>query len=134
MQLHAAQSGKTLAQFVRLVTHVYLEYVREHGPLIERLAAEPLVANSGDPTRYDYKATVEYLAKILHENFQIPMQIALPVVGISYGIPAAAGHYITHHEADVQNIENITVIMILGSLEAVVGSYPMSLQTLRKPS
>jgi len=56
------------------------------------------------------------------------------VVGISYGIPAAAGHYITHHEADVQNIENITVIMILGSLEAVVGSYPMSLQTLRKPS
>ena len=92
------------------------------------------MANSGDPTRYDHKATVEYLAKILHENFQIPMQIALPVVGISYGIPAAAGHYITHHEADVQNIENITVIMILGSLEAVVGSYPMSLQTLRKPS
>ena len=61
------------------------------------------------------------------------MSIALPVVDISYGLPAAAGHYITSHNISLQEIEDITVIMILASLEAVVSKHKTSLRPLRRP-
>jgi AcrR family transcriptional regulator len=133
LQFEAAERAKTLEQLVRAVTHVYLVYIREHGPLIDRLAAEPSVANSGDPTEYSRDSAVEYVARIFSDNFQIDMDIALPVVDISYGLPSAAGHYITRHDTDLRDIEDITVIMILGSLEAVAGKHKTSLKPLRRP-
>ena len=133
LQFKAAESGKTLEQLVRRVTHVYLVYIKEHGPLIDRLAAEPSVANNGDPTEYSRDSAVEYIARIFSENFHIDMDIARPVVDISYGLPAAAGHYITSHDTALQEIEDITVIMILGSLEAIASKHKTSLKLLRRP-
>jgi TetR/AcrR family transcriptional regulator, fatty acid biosynthesis regulator len=132
LQLDAAESADTLEQLVRRVTNVYLSYIKENGMLIERLAAEPAVANSGDPTTYSRDDAVGYLAKIMNENFGIDMDIALPVIDISYGLPSAAGHYITHHDTNLQTIEDITVTMILGSLEAVQKKYQTSLKPLRR--
>ena len=119
---------------VRKITKVYLNYIRERGLLIERLAAEPSVANSGDPTEYSREGAVRYMAELLADNFDIDLSVALPVVDISYGLPAAAGHYITHHDADFEAIENITVIMILGSLKAVHEAYDTALRPLRRRS
>ena len=132
LQSKAAESGTTLEQIVRRVTNVYLSYIREHGPLIDRLAAEPSVANIGDPTDYSRDAAVKYLAELLSDNFDIDMDIAIPVVDISYGLPNAAGHYITRHDIELQNIEDITVAMILGSLEAVMDRYKTSLKPLKR--
>jgi AcrR family transcriptional regulator len=132
LQFEAAESADTLEQVVRRVTNVYLSYIKTHGLLIERLAAEPTVANSGDPTEYSRDSAVLYIAQIFSDNFDIDMDIALPVVDISYGLPAAAGHYIVHHDTDLQRIEDITVAMILGSLEAVQKKYHASLKPLRK--
>ena len=123
LQYAAAESADTLEQVVRRVTNVYLSYIKSHGLLIERLAAEPTVANSGDPTEYSRDSAVLYIAQILSDIFGIDKDIALPTVDISYGLPAAAGHYIVHHDTDLQRIENITVAMILGSLEAVQKMY-----------
>jgi len=132
LQLEAAESADTLEQLVRRVTNVYLSYIKENGLLIERLAAEPTVTDSGDPTGYGRDAAVTYLAKIISDNFQIDMDIALPVTDISYGLPSAAGHYITHHETNIQTIEDITVTMILGSLESVQKKYQTTLKPLRR--
>lgn len=132
LQSKAAESGTTLEQIVRRVTNVYLSYIREHGPLIDRLAAEPSVANIGDPTDYSRDAAVKYLAELLSDNFDIDMDIAIPVVDISYGLPNAAGHYITRHDIELQNIEDITVAMILGSLEAVMDKHKTSLKPLKR--
>ncbi len=131
-QAEAAESAETLEQLVRRVTKVYLGYIEERGLLIERLAAEPSVANTGDPTEYERDTTVEYMAEILHRQFGIDMEIARPVVDISYGLPAAAGHYITHHEHSLQMIEDITVAMIIGSLTEIKDRYPILLQPLAK--
>lgn len=132
LQFEAAESADTLEQVVRRVTNVYLSYIKTNGLLIERLAAEPTVANSGDPTEYNRDSAVLYIAQIFSDNFGIDMDIAQPVVDISYGLPAAAGHYIVHHDTDFQRIEDITVAMILGSLEAVQKKYHASLKPLRK--
>ena len=132
LQFEAAESADTLEQVVRRVTNVYLSYIKTNGLLIERLAAEPTVANSGDPTEYNRDSAVLYIAQIFSDNFGIDMDIAQPAVDISYGLPAAAGHYIVHHDTDFQRIEDITVAMILGSLEAVQKKYHASLKPLRK--
>jgi AcrR family transcriptional regulator len=132
LQFDAAESADTLEQVVRRVTNVYLSYIKENGLLIERLASEPSVANSGDPTEYSRDSAVRYIAEIFSDNFDIDMDIALPTVDISYGLPAAAGHYIVHHDTDLQRIEDITVAMILGSLEGVQKKYHTSLKPLIK--
>ncbi len=131
-QYLAAEGGQTLEDVVRRVTKVYLNYIRERGLLIERLAAEPSVADNGDPTDYSREASVDYMAEVLSDNFGIDQEIARPVVDISYGLPSAAGHYLTHHDVDFDTIENITVIMILGSLSAINREYALSLRPLRR--
>lgn len=132
LQFKAAESAGTLEQLVRRVTNVYLSYIHERGLLIERLAMDPTIANSGDPTLYDRNSAVDYIAEIFSDNFGIDMEIARQTVDISYGIPAAAGQYINHHDADPELIEDITVTMILGSLEAVQKKYKTSLKRLGK--
>ncbi len=132
LQFEATKSAQTLEQLVRSVTHVYLTYIEERGLLIERLAVEPTVANSGDPTEYSRETAVEFLADILVKNFGIDKEIAIPAVDISYGLPAAAGHYITHHEIDLQTIEDITVTMILGSIDAIQKRYDAAFKKLTR--
>jgi|TARA_B110000259_G_scaffold1000_1_gene1224 AcrR family transcriptional regulator len=132
LQLDAAESAETLEQLTRRVTKVYLSYIKDRGMLIERLAVEPSVANSGDPTKYGREAAVTYLAQIISDNFNIDMQVAKPAVDISYGMPAAAGQYLIHHDVNLQTIEDITVTMILGSYEAIQKKYETSLKPLIK--
>lgn len=133
LQAEAGDSAETLEQLVRRVTNVYLTYIKERGLLIERLAAEPSVANTGDPTKYNRETTVNYLAEIIAAHFDVDMSIALPTMDISFGMPAAAGQYITHHDVDVQTIEDITVAMMLGALESIHDKYKASLKPLKKP-
>lgn len=129
-QLDAAEDAATLEHMVRKVTHVYLSYIRERGLIIERLSSEPAVANNGDPTAYNREGAVRYMAEIISSNFHIDMDVALATVDISYGIPAAAGHYITHNDADIQQIEDITVLMILGAFNEVRREYPVAIKPL----
>lgn len=134
LQFAAAEEATTLEQVVRKVTKVYLGYIRERGLIIERLSAEPSVANSGDPTEYSRDTAVQYLAELLFDNFGVDMDIAFAAVDISFGLPASAGQYITHHDTDPEMIENLTVIMILASLNAVNREYKTSLKPLERRS
>ena len=133
-QSEAADSAVTFEQLVRRVTHVYLAYIRERGLIIERLAAEPSVAEYPDPTAYSRETAVTYLAEIVAENLELDLELARPLVDISFGLPAAAGNYLIHSAADIETVEDLTVAMILGSLEAVARKNRMSFKRLRRPA
>lgn len=133
-QSEAADSAVTFEQLVRRVTHVYLAYIRERGLIIERLAAEPSVAEYPDPTAYSRETAVTYLAEIVAENLELDIELARPLVDISFGLPAAAGNYLIHSAADIETVEDLTVTMILGSLEAVARKNRMSFKRLRRPA
>lgn len=132
LQAHAAESAETFEQLIRRVTNAYLSYMEERGLLLDRLTAEPSLENSGDPTEYSREQAVHYMATIIHDNFGIDMSIAVPAMDISFGMPAAAGHYLTRHDVSRQTIEDITVAMILGSVETLADKYAFSLKTLIK--
>ncbi len=132
LQAEAADSAETLEQLVRRVTRVYLKYIEERGLLMERLSAEPAVTQYGDPTMYGRQPAVDYLTKTISKTLGIDPAIAAPAIDISFGLPAAAGRYLTQHEVDRQKIEDITVTMILGAIEAVGKSYNLSFKPLEK--
>jgi AcrR family transcriptional regulator len=131
-QSKAAENAETFEQLVRLVTATYLTYMEERGLILERLAAEPSLEDHGDPTEYGREAAVLYIANVISNNFGIDMSVAYPAADISFGLPAAAGHYLIRHNVSRQTIEDITVAMIIGSVEGVKRNYNTALKPLVK--
>ncbi len=132
IQNEEGSKAETFEQLVRRVTRAYLTYMDERGLILDRLAAEPSLEDKGDPTEYSRESAVYGLAKVVHDNFGIDMSIAVPAVDISFGMPAAAGHYLTRHDVSRQTIEDITVVMILGTFKSLVDKYDVSLKPLKR--
>ncbi len=133
LQSEAAASAETLEQLVRRVTNAYLSYIEKRGLILDRLAAEPQLADAGDPTEYSRASAVNYLAEMIADALEIERELAVPVIDISFGLPAAAGHYLTRHDISRQTIEDITVTMILGSIAAIKDRYATSLKRIKHP-
>lgn len=123
-QVEAADGARTFRELVRRVTHAYLSYIEERGLIIHRLQSEPSVAQGTDnPTDFKHSAAVIYIAEIISQNFDIPMELAIPASSISFGLPIAAGDYLDSKGPDFQTIEDLTVTMIIGCVEALQKSY-----------
>lgn len=132
-QAEAANHAKTFREMVRAVTHVYLTYIEERGLIIHRLQGEPSVAQgTGNPTDFSRDAAVVYIAEIISDNFEIPMELAIPAAAISFGLPVAAGDYLDSEDADRLTIEDLTVTMIIGSIEALQKNYVTTHKPLKR--
>ncbi|QTD57456.1 TetR/AcrR family transcriptional regulator [Parasphingorhabdus cellanae] len=123
LQAKEAREAETFEGLVRGVTHQYLKYIEERGLLIERLQAEPSVSDGHDPTDYSRDDAVDYIADIVVDNFNLPRTLAKTVIDISFGLPATAGAHFLRSDESRQEIEDITVTMILGSLNAIENDF-----------
>lgn len=119
LQFEAAEKANTVEEIVQNVTHVYLKYISKRGQIIERLQSEPSVSSLNDPTEYGRDGAVSYLAQIVSDHYDIPYDIAYTTTDISFGIPASAGEFLLRTGADLAEVEQLTVSMILGSLVMV---------------
>lgn len=131
LQNQAALEASTLEQLVRKVTNVYLNYIEKNGLLINRLQSEPSVHELGGPSYFGKEEAAMFLAEIISKSFNIPMEITIPVVDISFGLPDAAGRYLEEKGADKQFIEDITVTMILGSISAIKDEFDFRFKPIR---
>ena len=132
LQEAAASKAETFEQLVRGITTTYLTFIEQRGVILERLTAEPSLAEHVDPTAFSRDIAVRYLAKIVHLNFAIDMETALAAVDISFGMPAAAGHYLIRHNVSRRKIEDITTTMIIGSISALHKNYQTTFKPLIK--
>ena len=134
-QARAADNAHTFRELVRYVTHAYLAYIEERGLIIHRLQNEPSVAQgTGNPTDYNHDAAVMFLAEIVNDIFDIPMDLAIPASAISFGLPIAAGDYLDSKEVDLKTIEDLTVTMIIGCVEALQKNYTTTHKPLKRRS
>ena len=122
-QFEAAEKAETFEELIRNITHAYLAYIAERGLIIERLQAEPSVTQMHDPTDYARSTSVEYLAPIVAKQFDMPLNLARAATDISFGLPAAAGEYLLRSEMSVEEVEDLTVSMILGSITQFQADY-----------
>lgn len=134
-QNKAAQSATTFEGLVRAITHAYIKYIDERGLIIDRLQAEPSLSAIHDPTEYGRDAAVDYLADIIGRHLDLPPDIAQAGVDISFGLPASAGIYLlrdkNRHAMNWQQVEDITVTMIIGAIMAIKDDYVRNRQALR---
>jgi TetR/AcrR family transcriptional regulator, fatty acid biosynthesis regulator len=122
-QAEVAKDAASFEELVRSITHVYLYYIHERGPIVQRLQAEPSVSDLHDPTDFSRDVAVDYLTQIVVENFNLPHDIARAATDISFGLSAAAGVYLHRQDIDVQRLEDLTVAMVMGSFDAIKGNY-----------
>lgn len=122
-QAVAAEQADTFEALVRGITDAYLRNIAQKGLLIERLQADPSISKSSDPTDFHRDAAVEYIAAIVQRNFGLPMEKARAVTDISFGVPSAAGAYLLRHEVDLEDLVDLTVSMIIGSVNGVRDDY-----------
>lgn len=124
-QAVAAENAETFEELVRGVTGAYLRNIAQKGQLIERLQADPSISSSSDPTDFHRDGAVEYIAVIVQRNFGIPLEKARAVTDISFGVPSAAGAYLLRHDVDLEDLVDLTVSMIIGSVNGVRDDYMM---------
>ena len=117
-QSAAAEQAETFEELVRNVTHEYLSYIEKRGLIIERLQSEPSVSDMHNPTDYSRDAAVDYFARLVVDHFDMPFDLARAATDISFGLPAAAGEYLLRTNMDRQELEDLTVTMIIGSIMA----------------
>lgn len=132
LQFEAAESATTFEDLVRSVTHEYLTYIDRRGLLIERLQSDPSISNYNDPTDYGRQVSVDYLAKIVCKHFDVPMDLARAATDISFGLPASAGEYLLKHEMSLQDVEDLTVSMIIGTFTSVRSDFLMRRRKLER--
>lgn len=131
-QFAAAEAAETFEELVRGITKSYLGNIAKKGLLIERLQADPSISETHDPTAFDRKVAVDYLADIVHRNFDIPIETARAVTDISFGVPSAAGAYLLRNKFDMEELEDITVSMIIGSLNGVRNDFMIRKRRLKR--
>ena len=123
LQFQAAEKATTFEELVRNVTHEYLGYIDDRGLIIERLQADPGVSDLNDPTYYGRTAAVDYLAPIVARHFGMPLDLARAATDISFGLPASAGEYLLRGNMGRQELEDLTVTMIIGTCMMVRNDY-----------
>ncbi len=129
-----AEKAQTFENLVRHTTRVYLQYIDERGLLLQRLQSEPSVTDGiSGPTYYSRDVAVHYIADIVHLNFDIPLDVARAATDISFGLPEAAGNYLHNSGACRQEIEDLTVTMIIGTFKGITESYMTRLRPLVRP-
>lgn len=133
-QQQQAETAETFEQLVRGVTHQYLKYIEERGLLIERLQAEPSVAGGNDPTDFSRAEAVDYIAKLIEDNFNLPPEVAHAATDISFGLPATAGAYYLHNNMPREEVEDIVVTMILGTFSALRNEHGLRVRKLKRPA
>ena len=132
LQSEAADKATTFEELVRFTTHIYLSYIDERGPIIDRLQAEPSISEMHDPTDFDRGLAVDYLTDIVIAHFGLPRDIARAATDISFGIPAAAGAYLHRHGLDVKALEDLTVTMMIGTFTELKSDYVARKQPLKR--
>jgi hypothetical protein len=60
------------------------------------------------------------------------MSLAIPTVDISVGLPEAAGQCLNRKVTDKKTIEDLTVAMILASIQAIKDGYDLKLKPIPK--
>ena len=131
-QFAAAEAAETFEELVRGITKTYLRNISNKGLLIERLQADPALSDSQDPTSFDRDLAVDYLAEIVTRNFDVPTEISRAVTDISFGVPSAAGAYLLRHDIDIGELEDITVSMIIGSINGIRNDLMIRKRKLKK--
>lgn len=119
MHIEIANGSNTFEELIRRITRLYLEYIEEHGLILVSLQADPSISQSQGANDYGRAAAVDYVATIAAERFELSLPVARATTDISFGLSISAGEYLLKGDMTREEIENLTVTMIVGTFTMV---------------
>jgi len=131
LQFEAVENATTFEELVRNTTREYLSYIDKNGLIIEKLLSEPSVSNKENPTGFGRNTAVIYLAKKASKNFNLPLDVAISATEICFGLPISAGDFLLRSDMQRQELEDMTVAMILGTFATLKNNYSTRNENLK---
>lgn len=119
-QAEARQAKQGIEDFptlVRVTTRAYLRHVAERGVLIQRLMNEPAVSSAiRSVDQEGRQLTVAFFATEIAKHHGLSLKVSAMAADLLMGLTGAAGDYLCRTNAQIDELENVVVQMIMAAL------------------
>ena len=119
-QGEARQAKEGVEEFpllVRVTTRAYLRHVAERGVLIQRLMNEPAVSAAiRSVDEEGRQLTVTFFAREIARHYDLSLSASAMAADLLMGLTGAAGDYLCRTRADLDELEDVVVEMIMAAL------------------
>jgi AcrR family transcriptional regulator len=113
----AKEGVKDFPMLVRVTTRAYLRHVAERGVLIQRLMNEPAVSSAiRSVDEEGRQLTVAFFASEIAKHHGLTIPVSAMAADLLMGLTGAAGDYLCRTGADLQEVEDVVVDMIMAAL------------------
>jgi AcrR family transcriptional regulator len=113
----AKEGVEDFPMLVRVTTRAYLRHVAERGVLIQRLMNEPAVSSAiRSVDEEGRQLTVAFFASEIAKHHGLSLQVSAMAADLLMGLTGAAGDYLCRTGADLQEVEDAVVNMIMAAL------------------
>ena len=118
----AALRAETFPDLIAQTTRHYLEHVRDRGPLIAALLADPSTAALMEAeSRINRDQTIRYLVRATRRAYGLPLAQAIAAVDMLMGATGRAGNRVADGELEIEDAVDLCVQIALGGLERLAG-------------
>jgi TetR/AcrR family transcriptional regulator, fatty acid biosynthesis regulator len=123
-QVGQMRASKDFRDLVYRTTRTYIEQVKERGPLLQRLWAEPAVARTvADKNLNRRDEALRYFAKRISKEYGLPKNVATSAVDMQMAMTEAAAQHLPQSGGDVDFATHVCVTLLMGGLEALVQAH-----------
>jgi AcrR family transcriptional regulator len=113
----AKEGVDNFPMLVRVTTRAYLRHVAARGVLIQRLMNEPAVSSAiRSVDEEGRQLTVAFFASEIAKHYGLSLAQSAMAADLLMGLTGAAGDYLCRTGADLQEVENVVVEMIMAAL------------------
>jgi len=113
----AALRAETFPDLIEQTTRHYLEHVRDRGPLIAALLADPATAALMEAEgRLNRDQTIRYLVRATRRAYGLPLPRAIVAVDLLMAVTGRAGNLVADGELEIEAAVDMCLQIALGGL------------------
>ena len=114
----AALQAESFPELIAQTTRLYLEHVRDRGPLIAALLGDPATAALMEAeSRVSRDQTVRYFVRATRRAYGLPLPQAIAAVDLLMAVTDRAGRLVAQGDLDLPTAVDMCLKIALGGLE-----------------
>ncbi|MES2723438.1 MAG: helix-turn-helix domain-containing protein [Pseudomonadota bacterium] len=114
----AALQAESFPELIAQTTRLYLEHVRDRGPLIAALLGDPATAALMEAeSRVSRDQTVRYFVRATRRAYGLPLSRAIAAVDLLMAVTDRAGRLVAQGDLDLPTAVDMCLKIALGGLE-----------------
>ncbi len=120
-QLHAVKaSAGDFHELLRSTTKLAIVNMQQHGPLLNKLWAEPAVVRAIAESEHTARSeAMAYFARKTNKHYGLPMDLATAIVDMHMAMTGAAARHYADGRVDADAVTDVCLTIIYSSFEAL---------------